>query len=142
MSFKMIFSKKRVIHALIYELILVVCIMITLSLVFNMSIKNTGVIAITLALVAMFWNVIFNYYFEKIEQKNNWTRNLKVRLLHALFFEIGLLIATIPLIAYLMKISLLEAFILDIGLALGILVYTFIFQWCYDTIELKMNRNS
>ncbi|EXA77127.1 hypothetical protein J519_2621 [Acinetobacter baumannii 1294217] len=32
--------------------------------------------------------------------------------------------------------------ILDIGLTLCILVYTFIFQWCYDHIEDKFFPNA
>ncbi len=34
--------------------------------------------------------------------------------------------------------SLGQAFLTDLSLTLCILVYTFIFQWCYDHIEASM----
>ena len=63
-----------------------------------------------------------------------------MRILHAIGFEGGLLIATVPMIAYMMQMTVIDAFILDIGLTLCILVYTFIFQWCYDYIEDKFSQ--
>lgn len=63
-----------------------------------------------------------------------------MRILHAIGFEGGLLIATVPMIAYMLQMSVIDALILDIGLTLCILVYTFIFQWCYDHIEDKFSQ--
>ena len=47
----------------------------------------------------------------------------------------GVGLATIPMIAYALHLNIWQAIVLDFGLTMGILVYTFIFQWCYDTIE-------
>jgi uncharacterized membrane protein len=52
------------------------------------------------------------------------------------------MLATIPIIAYLMKMTIIEAIILDFGLTMCILVYTFIFQWCYDMIEGRFFPNA
>jgi uncharacterized membrane protein len=52
------------------------------------------------------------------------------------------MLATIPIIAYIMNMSFIEALILDFGLTMCILVYTFIFQWCYDTIENRFFPNA
>jgi len=41
------------------------------------------------------------------------------------------------LIAALMKISLLEAFILDIGVLLFFLPYTYVYHWGYDVLREK-----
>ncbi len=62
-------------------------------------------------------------------------RTIPVRILHAVGFEGGLMLVTIPIIAYMMQMSFLDALILDFGLTMCILVYTFIFQWCYDLVE-------
>lgn len=134
----MIFSKRRIIHAAAYEIILLILISIGLSSFFGLPVETAGSLGILMAIVAVIWNMIFNHYFEKLEKKLQWNRNIFVRILHAIGFEGGLIIFTVPMIAYMMDISILSALILDIGLTLCILVYTFIFQWCFDIIENKL----
>ncbi|WP_109439898.1 chlorhexidine efflux PACE transporter AceI [Acinetobacter haemolyticus] len=138
----MLISKRRLIHAIVYEVILLVIIAIALSFIFDMPMEVTGTLGVFMAVVSVIWNMIFNNYFEKIEHKYNWERTIPVRILHAVGFEGGLLIATVPMIAYMMNMTIVEAFILDIGLTLCILVYTFIFQWCYDTVENRFFPNA
>ena len=137
----MLISRRRLIHAVSYEVILLVIIAIALSFIFSMPLEVTGVLGVIMAVISVIWNMIFNNYFEKIEHKYNWERTVPVRILHAVGFEGGLLIATVPMIAYMMNMTIVEAFILDIGLTLCILVYTFIFQWCYDLIEERFFPN-
>ena len=62
--------------------------------------------------------------------------------MHAIGFEGGLMLATIPISAYMMNMSFIEALILDFALTMCILVFTFIFQWCYDTIENRFFPNA
>ena len=69
-------------------------------------------------------------------------KNLRIAItgslvLHALLFEGGLILLAVPLIAALMKISLLEAFILDIGVLLFFLPYTYVYHWGYDVLREK-----
>lgn len=131
----MLISKRRLIHAISYEVILLVIIAIALSFIFSMPLEVTGVLGVIMAVISVIWNMIFNHYFEKIEFKYQWERTIPVRIMHAIGFEGGLMLATIPIIAYMMNMSFIEALILDFALTMCILVYTFIFQWCYDTIE-------
>ena len=56
----------------------------------------------------------------------------------AIGFEGGLMLATIPMVAYALQMSIWQAIVLDFSLTLCILVYTFIFQWCYDMLEAKL----
>lgn len=134
----MFFSKRRIVHALSYEIILLVIIALALSSIFEMPLEVTGVLGIVMAVTSVIWNMVFNHYFEKFEAKHQLKRTVKIRVLHAIGFEGGLMLATIPMLAYAMKMNLWEAIVLDFSLTLCILVYTFIFQWCYDLIEAKM----
>lgn len=130
--------KQRVIHALCYELILLVIGTPILSLVLGQSMAHTGALWIMMSVTAVFWNMGFNHVFEKIERAKGWAkRTIKIRILHAMGFEGGLLIFTVPMIAWMMNMSLWQALWLDIGLALSIMLYTFIYQWCYDSIMAK-----
>lgn len=134
----MLISKRRIVHALSYEIILLVIIALALSFFFEMPLEVTGVLGIFMAVTSVIWNMVFNHYFEKFEAKHQLKRTVRVRILHAIGFEGGLMLATIPMVAYAMNMSLWQAIVLDFSLTLCILVYTFIFQWCYDLIEAKM----
>lgn len=133
----MFFSKKRIIHALSYEVILLVIIAVALSVFLDMPLDVTGSLGIAMAVTSVIWNMIFNHFFEKIEQKKQLKRTFIIRVYHAVGFEGGLMLLTIPMVAYALKLSLFDAFVLDLAMTLGILVYTFIFQWCYDSLEHK-----
>ncbi len=134
----MLISKRRLVHALSYEIILLVIIAIALSLIFKVPMEVTGVLGIIMAVTSVIWNMIFNHIFEKLEDKYKFRRTIPIRILHAIGFEGGLMIATIPMIAYAMNMSLIDAILLDFSLTMCILVYTFIFQWCYDMIEKQL----
>lgn len=134
----MLISKRRIIHALSYEVILLVIIAIALSFIFDVPLEVTGTLGIVMAVTSLFWNMIFNHFFEKFERKHQLERTVKIRILHAIGFEGGLMLVTIPMVAYAMNMSLWQAIVLDFGLTMCILVYTFIFQWCYDTIEKRL----
>lgn len=64
-----------------------------------------------------------------------------VRILHAIGFEGDLMLVTILMVAYAMEMSIGQAILLDLSITLCILVYTFIFQWCYDVIENHLTLN-
>ena len=134
----MLISKRRIVHALSYEIILLVIIALALSFIFEMPLEVTGVLGIFMAVTSVIWNMVFNHYFEKFEAKHQLKRTVRVRILHAIGFEGGLMLATIPMVAYAMNMSLWQAIVLDFSLTLCILVYTFIFQWCYDHIEDRL----
>ncbi|WP_407070913.1 chlorhexidine efflux transporter [Acinetobacter baumannii] len=70
----MLISKRRLIHAISYEGILLVIIAIALSFIFDMPMEVTGTLGVFMAVVSVFWNMIFNHYFEKVEHKFNWER--------------------------------------------------------------------
>ena len=131
----MTISKRRIIHALSYEIILLVIIAIALSFIFKVPMEVTGTLGIAMAVTSVIWNMIFNHYFEKFEAKRKLKRTFGVRVLHAIGFEGGLMLATIPMVAYAMHMTLWQTILLDFSMTMCILVYTFIFQWCYDQIE-------
>ena len=138
----MLISKRRWIHALSYEVILLVIIALVLSYVFEMPMQVTGGLGIAMAMTSVLWNMLFNHYFEKFEAKHQLQRTFKIRILHAIAFEGGLMLATIPMVAYALEISLLQAILIDLLMTLSILLYTFIFQYCYDHIEAKLGYAS
>ena len=134
----MLISKRRWIHALSYEVILLVIIALGLSYMFEMPMQVTGGLGIAMAVTSVLWNMLFNHYFEKLEAKHQLRRTFKIRVLHAIGFEGGLMLATIPMVAYALEKSMMQAFLIDLLMTLSILLYTFIFQYCYDHVEAKL----
>lgn len=130
--------KQRIIHATCYELILLVIGTPLLSLFLKESLSQTGILWVLMSITALFWNMVFNYFFEKFERYQGWTkRTILIRIFHAIGFEGGLLIFTVPMIAWLMNMSLWQALMVDIGLVFAIVGYTFVYQWCYDIIMAR-----
>lgn len=127
----------RIIHMLGFEVFGVLIFTPFAMLVLNESIFHVGVIAIVISLMAMVWNFIYNYIFDLIESYLNGhrsTRKVSMRLLHALLFEVGLLIVTVPLVAYWLEMSLLNALLVDIGFVAFYLVYAFFYNYIFDKI--------
>jgi uncharacterized membrane protein len=49
-------------------------------------------------------------------------------------FEAGLIALLVPLIAWWFDISLMQALVLDLGLVVFFLCYTFTFSWAFDRV--------
>ena len=101
------------------------------------SLAHIGLLTLMISLVAMTWNMIFNAIFDRVQRRLGFERTLVARALHAVLFEIGLLLAVVPLAAWWLKIGLWEAFVLDIGIALFFLPYTFLFNLAYDHLRAR-----
>ncbi|MFT4693966.1 MAG: putative membrane protein [Francisella sp.] len=127
----------RLIHMLGFEIFGILIFTPFAMLVLNESIFHIGVIAILISLMAMVWNFIYNYIFDLVESSldgHRSTRKISMRLLHALLFEVGLLIVTVPLVAYWLEMNLVAALLVDIGFVVFYLVYAFFYNYIFDKI--------
>jgi uncharacterized membrane protein len=97
---------------------------------------RTGVLGVVGATIATIWNYLFNLGFDHgLKHFNGSTqKSLRIRFLHAVSFELGLMLIFLPIIAWWMGIGLLQALIVDVAFVVFYLVYAFVFTWCYDTI--------
>lgn len=129
--------KERVFHALCYEIIGILIFTPILAWWFGFDLLKTGVLTAAISAIAMLWNMLFNALFDRWATRLNWTRTVKIRVLHALLFEVGLVLAIVPLAAWWLQISLWQAFLLDIGFLLAFLPYTYIYNWTYDHVRAR-----
>src|SRR5689334_15670883 len=97
-----------------------------------------GLLTLMVSLMAMSWNMLFNALFDRAQRRMGFERTLVARAVHAVLFEIGLVIAVVPLAAWWLDIGLWQAFVLDIAIVLFFLPYTFCFNWAYDHIRAKV----
>ena len=131
---------ERCFHAILFELIALLLCAPVLSLLLGVSFAHAGLLTLMISLVAMTWNVIFNILFDRVERRYQQAvqkqRSFGTRMTHAVLFEIGLILAVVPLAAWWLDVGLVEAFVLDIGLVLFFLPYTLGYNWCYDQLRM------
>jgi hypothetical protein len=88
-----------------------------------------------LATLAMVWNLIYNAAFDRLWPVSRVVRTLKVRALHAIGFESGFILIGVTAVALILGVSLIQAFMLEIGFMLFFLPYTMLFNWVWDTLR-------
>ena len=106
-----------------------------LSVAFDAEVSTTLPLSVLMATIALVWNYIFNALFEgweknQIAKGRSWRR----RLVHGAGFEGGLVLVLVPLTAYWLDITLLQALLAEIGLLATFFVYAIIFTWAFDKI--------
>ncbi|MDR3086995.1 MAG: PACE efflux transporter [Azoarcus sp.] len=96
---------------------------------------SAGLLAV-LALIAALWNALFNTTFDYCEGRFTGRRaDLRppwLRVVHALAFEGGLVVLTLPVVVAWTGMAWQAALAADIGLALAYVVYAFIVPLGYD----------
>ena len=85
--------------------------------------------------IAIVWNLLFNTLFERWEARQPVRgRSVRRRVLHAIGFEGGMVVFLVPIFAWWFDINLLQALIMDLGLLVFFLFYTFVFNWGFDLV--------
>lgn len=127
--------KRRVVYVGLYELVAIILSAILLKLISHADAANSLGIAVAASAIAILWNLAFNYGFELWEKHRGHSgRSLGIRVLHAAGFEGGLVIFLVPVLAWWLEVSFIEALLLDLGLLAFFLFYTFAFNWAFDAV--------
>ena len=128
--------KERFFHALGFEVLaLLICTPLGAWLL-GYPIVSMGILTLTISLIAMSWNMLFNAMFDRAQRRMGFRRTMGARVVHALLFEVGLILMVVPLAAWWLDIGLWEAFVLDLAIVLFFLPYTFAFNWTYDRLRV------
>ncbi|QOF67800.1 PACE efflux transporter [Actinobacillus sp. GY-402] len=133
---------ERLFHAILFEFLAIIISIFAVKLTTSHPTTETGIVIVLISVIAVFWNMLFNWIFDKYFPGAREKRRTLLRMFHTLAFEGGLLAFTLPLVAFILKINWLDAFIMDISLTLLIVVYTFFFNLIYDHLRAVMLRQS
>lgn len=126
--------KRRVLFVALYEFIAIVASSLIFMAV-GQKAAHSGVMAVAASTLAIIWNITFNTLFEKWEMRQAVRgRSIVRRLVHAIGFEGGLALMLIPLMAWWFGISLWQATVMEAGLLVFFLVYTYVFNWGFDHV--------
>lgn len=128
---------ERVFHAVSFEVIAIAITAPLSAWILERSIFQMGTVAIILSTLAMllnlFYNMIFDHYWPLIKGP----RPTKIRVMHAIGFELSFVIVGLPILAFLLKMSLWNAFLLEVGFFAFFLFYTYAFNLSYDKLREK-----
>ena len=127
--------RRRVVYVSIYELIAIAVATLGLAQFSSHGVAHAGVMAVGSSGIAVAWKLVFNALFERWEARQVVRgRSLRRRLAHAVGFEGGLVFTLVPLFAWWFDISLWQALVMDLGLVVFFLCYTFVFNWGFDQV--------
>lgn len=127
--------RRRVLYVTLYELIAIAAATLGLAVLTGQGAGHSGVIAVAASAVAVVWNVVFNWAFERWESRQVVRgRSVGRRIAHAIGFEGGLVFTLVPLFAWWFNVSLWQAFVMDLALIVFFLCYTFVFNWVFDRV--------
>lgn len=126
----------RIRHAISFEVIGLLLVVPLGTIGFGIAAQHVGVIALVASLIATLWNYLYNLLFDRALKR--WTctvhKTVVMRIIHAVMFELGLLVVTLPLIAIYLGIGLWQALVMDMAFVVFYLIYAFAFNWAYDRI--------
>lgn len=126
---------RKIVHASLFELVAIVIVTTGLRWFSDKSTAETGGLAVSTSVVALLWNMVFNTLYERwesrqVDRRRTWRR----RAVHALLFEAGLILMTVPLIAWWLDMGWWQAFVTDLGLVIFFVFYGFVFNWLFDHV--------
>jgi len=126
----------RIRHAISFEAIALLLIIPLGAWAFGLPLQDMGVVSVIGASIATVWNYAYNLMFDHavLRLRGSTAKTLALRILHAVLFEVGLLVLLVPFIALYLGVSLRVAFVMDLAFAGFYLIYAFAFNWVYDLL--------
>ena len=126
---------RRVVQAILYEVIAIAVVGPALSLAFDKPQASTFGLAVVLSTIALTWNYVFNWIFERWEARHAvGGRSVMRRLAHGAGFEGGLVILLVPVMSLWLDITPMAAFIANLGLLVFFFFYAIVFTWAFDRV--------
>ena len=127
--------RRRILQALLYETFAVLGTGPVLAWLFDKPMQSTLALALLMSSIALGWNYVFNTLFECWERRQSIKgRSLRRRIAHGIGFESELVLILVPVMAWWLNITLLDAFLLDLGFLAFFFIYTVVFTWVFDRI--------
>jgi len=125
--------QRKLVYVSLYEGFAILFASIGLAALSGAGAAKSTALAVASSVIAVVWNLAFNTLFEAWESRQKVRgRSVARRVAHAIGFEGGLAAILVPVFAWWLGIGLWEALLFDAALLLFFLVYTFVFNWCFD----------
>jgi len=106
-----------------------------LGMLSGASATTSGLLGVMISTTGVTVNFVYNFGFEAWERRRaETTRSVGRRVVHAIGFQVALVTFLIPLIAWWLDVSLLQAFLYDTVLIVFFPIFTFAYNWSFDSV--------
>ncbi|MCL2918193.1 PACE efflux transporter [Shewanella litorisediminis] len=129
--------RERLFQALLFESVALLLLVPLSTLIAGQHPGDMAIVTAALSLYAVCWSYVYNQRFEWLCQRFALQKNAVVRVCHILGFELGLMLATLPAVAWYLHISLWQALLLETGFLVFFLLYGLVFYWVYDEVRRR-----
>jgi uncharacterized membrane protein len=127
--------KRRIVYVTVFEGLAILVTGVSFTSLAGSDVGHAGVAAVLTSVIATSWNFVYNGLFERWEMRQTKRgRGVMRRIAHAVGFEGGLLLMLVPMFAWMLHISLVEAFVMDIGLTVFFLIYAYLYNLAFDSL--------
>lgn len=127
--------KRKVVYVGLYEAIAIASITAAMTWLSGQGAGHAGILAVASSVIAITWNLVYNTLFEAWEARQATRgRSLGRRIAHAVGFQGVMMLIGIPLYAWWLEVTLAQAFMLNIGMIVFFLVYSFCYNWAFDLV--------
>lgn len=128
-------GRDRLRYTVTFELLLMAVLIPAGALFFHKPLTEIGVLSAVLAGKAMAINLVYNWLFDHVDARAGRVsseRSQVGRVLHAVGFEVTLMLTSLPLYMWWLQISLGQAFVTDLVVTTFVVGYTYVFTLAYD----------
>ncbi|OMG72117.1 PACE efflux transporter [Burkholderia ubonensis] len=127
--------KRRIVYVVLFEVLGILIASATLGALSGAGAAKSGMLGVMISTTGVVVNFLYNLAFEAWERRRAaTTRSVGRRVLHAIGFQVALVTFLIPLIAWWLDVSLLQAFLYDAVLIVFFPIFTFIYNWSFDGV--------
>ena len=129
-------TSDRIRHAILFEVFGLILMIGGGVLLTGFDVHALGVIGVVSSIVAPLWNYAYNWMFDRamLRLRGSTLKTHPIRALHAVLFEAGLLVLLLPFVAWMLGVSLWQAFLFDLAIAVFYIVYGYAYNWAYDRV--------
>ena len=127
----------RLRYTVTFEMTLLVLLVPAGAAFFDKGWADIGVMGLILSTKAMLVNLAYNWVFDHVDARANRIssdRSIIGRILHAVGFELSLLITSLPIYVWWLNITVLEALMTDLVVTSFVVAYTYLFTLGYDRL--------
>ena len=130
-------GKDRLRYSISFELTLMVFLIPAGAAFFEKSLTDIGLLGLALSLKAMLVSLVYNWAFDHLDARNGRISSDRTpvgRVLHAVGFELTLLVTSLPIYTWWLGLSIVEAVVTDLVVTSFVIAYTYIFTLGYDQV--------
>ncbi len=127
----------RLRYTVTFEMTLLVLLVPAGAAFFDKGWADIGLLGLILSTKAMLVNLVYNWVFDHVDARANRIssdRSTVGRILHAVGFELTLLVTSLPIYVWWLNITVLEALMTDLVVTSFVVAYTYLFTLGYDRL--------